>query len=315
VRGLPYLDRVIFRIREGDAILKDLQAGSLDSTWFLDLSTAQASQRLPNYTLTTTPTSGDFEAMYFNFHNTILASHLEVRKAMAMAIDQDALIKVAFHGFATPLCTDHGSAYHPGYQSFAPCPLFDLAAANKLLEDNGWVKGPDGMRTKGGQRLEFEYSTSLQGVVAAGKWRLDAEVMIQRNLRAIGIKLDIQNYPQPTFFGPFLSSGKASPPTGAVADRYDIAEWANNFGYDPDDSSLLSCDQIPPKGGNFTFYCNHALDALYRQELAAVDAGVRQQIFDRNTSCYPYNHQFFEWISQIASTSRYTETSSGCYKL
>ncbi len=35
--------------------------------------------------------------------------------------------------------------------------------------------------------------------------------------------------------------------------------------------------------------------------------------FDRNTSCYPYSHQFFEWISQIASTSMDTETARGCY--
>ena len=36
-------------------------------------------------------------------------------------------------------------------------------------------------------------------------------------------------------------------------------------------------------------------------------------IFDRNTCCYPYSHQCFEWISQIASTSRYTETARDCY--
>ena len=31
-----------------------------------------------------------------------------------------------------------------------PCPEFNPAAANKLLDDNGWVKGADGVRTKGG---------------------------------------------------------------------------------------------------------------------------------------------------------------------
>ncbi len=36
-------------------------------------------------------------------------------------------------------------------------------------------------------------------------------------------------------------------------------------------------------------------------------------IFDRNTSCYPYSHQFFEWISQVASTSMYAETARECY--
>ena len=151
----------------------------------------QEYQRLTHYTLVTPPTSAIFEAMYFNFHNTVLASHLEVRQAMAMAIDHQALIKEARHGFASPLCTDHPSFYHPGYEPTAPCPEFDPAAANKLLDDNGWVKGPDGVRTKGEQRLEFEYSTT-----ANNPWRLATEAILQRNFQAIGIKLDIQNYPR-----------------------------------------------------------------------------------------------------------------------
>jgi peptide/nickel transport system substrate-binding protein len=224
--------------------------------------------------LVTTSTSSNFEALYFNFHNTVLASHLEVRQAMAMAIDHQALIQGARHSFATPLCTDHGSFYHPGYEATAPCPEFNPAAANQLLDDNGWVKGPDAVRTKARQRLEFEYSTT-----ANVPWRLADEAIIQRNLRVVGIKLDIQNYPTQTFFGPFLTKGEPSSSTGAVAGRYDIAEFESNFIYDPDDSSLLSCDQIPPKGYNVDFYCNSTLDALYTQEQVTADPGLRQQIF------------------------------------
>ncbi len=298
--GLPYLDKVVFRIR-GDAILKDLQSGSIDSAWFLDVSKGQEYQRLKNYALISPPASASVEALYFNFHNTVLASHLEVR--MAMAIDHQVLIEGARHGFATPLCTDHGSAEHPGYDTNAYCPQFNLAAAAKLLEDNGWVKGADGVRLKGGQRLEFEYSTTT-----IGGWRDATEVIIQRNFMTIGIKLDIQNYTRAMFFGPFLSGAKASPPTGAVAGRYDIAEWANSWNYDPDDSFLLSCDQIPPKGQNFTFYCNPALDALYRQEQATVDPGVRQQIFNQIHQVYLTQFPFIVLYSQtdIAIVSKGT---------
>jgi peptide/nickel transport system substrate-binding protein len=291
--GLPYLDKVVFRIAKPDAILKDLQAGSIDSAWFLYLDQWQAYQRLKNYMLVTAPTSVNFEALYFNFHNQLLASRLEVRQAMAMAIDQQALIQQARHGFAMPLCTDHGTAYHPGYQPGVNCPEFNLAAANKLLEDNGWVKGPDGVRARGGQRLEFEYSTTTNNA-----WRIATEAILQRNFQAIGIKLDIQNYRGETFFHSFLPNEKASPPTGAVAGRYDIAEWENYFGYDPDDSSILACDQFPPNGANFTFYCNTSLDALYKQELATVDPGVRQQLFDQIHQIYLTDFPFIVLYSQ-----------------
>ncbi len=293
--GLPYLNKVVFRIVAQDAILKDLQAGIIDSAWLFDVSKLPEYQRLSNYTLVTPPTSNIYEAMYFNFHNTVLASHLEVRQAMAMAIDHQALINVARHGIATSLCTDHPSFYHPGYEPTAFCPVFDPVAANKLLEDNGWVKAADGVRVKDRQRLEFEYSTSL----IYNPWRLVSEAILQRNFQAIGIKLDIQNYPRDEFFGSLLPGGKASPPTGAVAGRYDIAQFATSYGYDPDDSYVLACDQIPPKGqNNIDFYCNPKLDALYQQELATADQGVRQQLFRQIHQIYLMEFPFivlFSW--------------------
>jgi ABC-type transport system substrate-binding protein/serine/threonine protein kinase len=278
--GLPYLDKVVF----SDApYLKGLQAGSLAASGIVvDLSNIQQVQHLKDYTLVDTPVQGSFEALYFNFHNTVLANHLEVRQAMVMAVDQQPIIDGPLQGFAVPLCTDHPSAYHPGFDPNADCPPFDLTAANKLLDDNGWVRGSDGVRAKGGQRLEFEYSTS-PGV---HPYRLDVEGIIQRNFRQIGIKLDIQNYPGGTFFGSFLPQGKASPPTGAVAGRYDIAEFETSWSYDPDDSVLLSCNQFPPQGYNINFYCNPALDKLYAQEQATADPGVRQQLFEQIHQVY-----------------------------
>jgi len=270
---LPYLDKVIFRNINKDTILKDLQAGTIDSTG-LDVSQVQEARRLTHYTLVTSPTSSGFEAMYFNFHTQVLATHLEVRQAMAKAIDHPALLNEAALGFASLLCTDHPSALHPGYEAQPPCPEFNPAAANKLLDDNGWAKGTDGVRTRGGERLEFEYATT-----ANNPWRLATEGVVQRNFSAIGIKLDIQNYPAPMFFGSLLPGGKASPPTGAISGRYDIAEFESDFSYDPDDAFLLACDQFPPTGFNIDFYCNQTLDALYHQEQATADPGARQQIF------------------------------------
>jgi peptide/nickel transport system substrate-binding protein len=294
--GLPYLDKAVFRILDDqETLLKDLQAGTIDSTGFLDVSKVSTYQRLSGYTLTTPPTSSIVEALWFNFHNQVLASHLEVRKAMAMAIDHQALINLALHGFARLLCTDHPSALHPGYQPDAPCPEFNPLAANKLLDDNGWTKGPDGVRTRDGQRLEFEYSTVLEI-----PWHTDGEAIIERNLADLGIKLDIQNYPRDEFFGSLLPGGKASPPTGAVAGRYDIADFWQGFGYDPDDSWILSCDQIPPKGqNNFTFYCNPALDTLYRQEQATADAGLRQQLFNQIHQLYLTEFPFIALYSPL----------------
>jgi peptide/nickel transport system substrate-binding protein len=286
-QGLPYLDKVVFRILSQDALNQDLQAGTIDSTTqgSLDRAHLQAYQRLHMYALVTPPTSASFDALFFNFHNVVLASHLEVREAIAMAIDNQALIdyeNTLVPGIAIQQCTDHSAFYHPGFDPSAPCPNFSPAAANQLLSDDGWVKGRDGVRTKGGQRLEFEFSAPISPYFVD---YLGLEAIIQRDLQAIGIKIDIQNYTGITLFLTLLNGGKASPPTGAVADRYDIAEVQYFGSWDPDDSPLLGClpngNGVYSNGSNIDFYCNPALDALYQQELATPDQGARQNLFEQ----------------------------------
>ena len=278
--GLPYLDKVIIHIvPTTGSLLEDLQAGSIDL--YDDINSQQVSanpqafEHFKHYRIVSSSTSFYFLGLFFNFKNAVLASHVEVREAMAMAIDHQAMIATVVHGFAENICTDHGSFYHPGYEPNYDCPPFDPTAANKLLDDNGWVRGHDGVRTKGKERLEFELSSEDGTPI-----RLANEVIVQHDLSAIGIKLDIQNYGSQTFFGSFLPQGKPSPPTGAVAGRNDIAEFADNPGtYDPDDSSFVPCNQYP-------YYCNSALSPLYKQELETADAGQRQQIFSQIHQIY-----------------------------
>jgi peptide/nickel transport system substrate-binding protein len=273
-QGYPYLDSVVFRIvTDQNTILKDLQAGSIDSSWFLDVSKVPAYQRLTNYKLVGNPYSTNFEAMYFNFKDKILANNLDVREAMAMAIDHQALIDVARRGQATPLCTDHGSGLTPGYQPNAPCPKFDPTGALNMLKQDGWVMGPDKVLSKNGQRLEFTYSTTANNL-----WRADDELILQQDFAAIGIKLDVQNYPASTFFGSFLGTGD---PT-----KDQLFEFENTFTYDADDASVAACSQWPPNGENFMFYCNKQLDALFSQEQSTADPNARQQAFDQIHQIY-----------------------------
>jgi peptide/nickel transport system substrate-binding protein len=182
---------------------------------------------------------------------------------------------VARRGQAFALCTDHSKAYTVGYEANAPCPAFDGAGASAMLKADGWVAGSDGVLAKNGQRLEFNYSTTANNF-----WRADDELIMQQDLTAIGIKLDITNYPASTFFGSFLLGGKSA------GSKFDIAEYETSGGTDPDDSSLFSCNQVPPAGFNITYYCNPALDKLYAQETATIDPTARQTIFDQIHKIY-----------------------------
>jgi peptide/nickel transport system substrate-binding protein len=270
-QGLPYLDSVVFRIvADQNTILKDLQAGSIDSAWFLDVSKAVAYQSLSNYQIIgdgggTGTNAYSWEAIWINFNNKILGGNPEVRQAMAMAVDQQSLIQVARRGFAGVRCQDHPSIQVPGYTTSLACPKFDLTAANALLDQHGWVKGSDGVRSRNGQRLEFQYSTT-----AGNLWRSDDQLLNQANFMKIGIKVDIMNYPASTFFGSVLPAGKPG--------QYDIAEFAESGAFDPDNSILLTCAE---KGlGNYAFYCTSQMEALQKQQLSTGDNTARQTAFD-----------------------------------
>lgn len=263
--GLPYLDSVIFRVvTSQNTILKDLQSGSIDSAWFLDASKVSSYKQLTNYQFVSKP-GASYEAIHFDENNPALKD-VNVRKAIALATDRNALVKTARQGTALAICTDHSPAYKPGYQPDVKCPTFDLAAANALLDKAGWTKGPDGIRTKGGLRLEFQYSTTANNV-----WRQQDEEINQANFLKIGIKTDITNYPASTFFSTFLQSGQPG--------KYDLAEWASTTNYDADDSGFFQCDQIGKQ--NFNWYCNPKMDQLLHQEQSTPDPTARQEIFNK----------------------------------
>lgn len=272
--GLPRLDKVVFKIiANQDTILKDFQSGSSTSGWFLDVSKTDSYKALNGYKMVINPNASNFETIVLNFNDPILGHYPEVRKAMSMAIDHDAMIKNARKGQALPLCTDHGKAFVPGYQADAACPKFDIAAANQLLDQNGWAKGSDGIRAKNGMRLEFRYSTT------SGKhWREDDEAIVQDGFGKIGIKINIDNHPADDFFGPFLNGGK-----------HQLAEFENAWTYDADDYTFLSCGAIPKnghQGTNWSFYCNQEAEKLYQQEQQSGDPAVRQDAFNKLHQIY-----------------------------
>ncbi|MFN3293946.1 MAG: peptide ABC transporter substrate-binding protein, partial [Gemmobacter sp.] len=86
-----------------------------------------------------------------------------VRKALSMAIDRELLVEVGYGRAGRPTCD-----LVPGPELYAAkntsCLQQDIAGANKLLDEAGWVKGADGVRAKDGVRLSMLYQTSTNAV-------------------------------------------------------------------------------------------------------------------------------------------------------
>src|SRR5439155_19381038 len=77
--------------------------------------------------------------------------------------------------------------------SMSVCKL-DVAAANKLLEDNGWVKGSDGVRAKNGIKLNVLFATTVNTL------RQKEQDILKANWHAVGFKVELRSITAGVFF-------------------------------------------------------------------------------------------------------------------
>lgn len=261
--GKPYLAGVNFKIiPDANTVLTALQSGSITNSWFLDITKLDSYKAINGYTFTTDKTAGSFEAIYFNLKNPIL-SDINVRKAMTMSADPNQIINNILKGTGQATCDDSiGTFAHE--PALVPCYKYDATAAGALLDQSGWTMGSDGYRHKAGKTLELRYSTT-----ANNARRSNTQQVFQASWKAVGIKVDLVNYPAGTFFGTVLPG-----------ENFDIAEFANSLGYDPDSLTEWQTNQTPDKGGsNYAQYSNPTVDAAIAAEEHSTDIPTRKAAF------------------------------------
>jgi len=210
----------------------------------------------------------EFWYLAFNTRHPPL-DDIRVRRAIAMSVDRDYVIRSVADGLGTPAQSDQPSyswAYDPG----ARAPAFDPAAAARLLDQSGWRRAADGYRYKGGKRLALQYVTS----VGYGEARKYAPIF-QQQMKAAGIDVSVRLYPTSLLFaakadGGILNNGK-----------FDVVWTGWIGGVDPDDATLWSCDQMPPDGYNLSQYCDPRIDEQERIALTSYDQDVRRRAYRR----------------------------------
>jgi peptide/nickel transport system substrate-binding protein len=277
----PYLDKVTFKFfPDANTEVTALQAGQIDTSYFLPVTSVDTLKNIPGYTLFTPKSSPNYEAWYFNQSNPILAD-VKVREALAGSFDPRTEITDIQKGNAVPTCDDNTGtiAHEPnlvqnGLCTYGPDGVtYNPTAAGQLLDSDGWTMGSDGYRHKGGQTLSLRISTT-----SGRQYRLDSEQLAQAAWKNIGVKLTVNNFPSSQLFGPILfpsdsKYAKSNP-------QWDIAEFENSIGIDPDTHTIWASNQTPPQGGsNLTYYNNPQVDQWEAQQLKTVDQTARVQLF------------------------------------
>jgi peptide/nickel transport system substrate-binding protein len=108
---------------------------------------------------------------------------VRVRRALSRAVDRPLIIEAYLFGFGEA-AAGPVSPVHPWYDP-PPAIPFDPAGAARLLDEAGWVPGPDGVRIRNGRRLAFDLLTVGSGDMAL-------EQMLQAQWRHVGAEVTIR---------------------------------------------------------------------------------------------------------------------------
>ena len=183
----PQVDSVIWRVIPDDNTrLAALMSGQGDATQYIPYVALQTLKNTPGIHLGNQPNYFWDYFLGFKIDKPAVDDPV-LRRAIVMAVNRPAITKAVFFGAADPADAYLNPAtldYDP--ESKALLAKFDPAAARKLLDDNGWTPGPDGIRVKNEIRASF----LLYGI-SDSQWSRASEA-IQADLKRIGVEMKIQ---------------------------------------------------------------------------------------------------------------------------
>jgi peptide/nickel transport system substrate-binding protein len=202
----------------------------------------------------------DYQYLGLNVSDPILKD-VRVRQALAYAIDTGSIIEYLRRGLgrpATGLLPDQSWAVAADLQPYP----YDPARARALLDEAGY-RDPDGDGAEPRLRLSLKISSAVEFN------RLQASV-IQQNLRAIGVDLDVRTYEFATLFSDVLKGN---------FQMYTL-QWTAGSLADPDIlRRVFHSKQTPPAGFNRGRYSNPQVDALLDEATASTDEARRLEAF------------------------------------
>lgn len=152
------------------------------------------------------PVSG-YEALDVTIHGKApydLTSERAVRHAIALAVDRERISHDVWKGAAEPQPTVVPAAALGVYASRIHGVDYNPAAARAVLDSAGWHVGADGVRTRGGRRLEL---TMIVGFPNPTIHRPMPE-LVQSALREIGIDVRIQQVADDGVYQTRIRSGE-----------------------------------------------------------------------------------------------------------
>ena len=303
--GLPKLDEVVMRVNpeKGSQVIA-LEAGDVQWLWGVPGPDQPRLDEDPNIEFLRTDRnpggSNCIMTMSFNLERPMFAD-LNVRKAIAHALDRDAFLERVLFGEGRVAEAPISSGIGWAHAADLPMPGFDMAEAERLLDEAGWTRDGEGTRTaqgvegvEDGTPLAFDF-VHFPSFARYGE-------LLRTQLQQVGAEVELRPLEPPVFA-----------PTVFTERDFDtnIISYCN--GTDPEigvrrmfDSAQIGAVPF----SNAAAYENAEVDRLFSEAASTVDQAQRAELY-REIQEIVVEEQPYVWIVETSGTRAFRTTCSG----
>lgn len=260
----PAAERIIFKvIVDHGTAWNALKRGDIDETRIASDVWLRERQ---NPALAKTIDFRRFYTLSFNFISWNTRNlHLRdkrVRRALAMCIPIEAVIRDLYHGTARALSgpfTPDDIAYNPKVEPVR----YDPEGAKALLATAGWTdSNGDGALDRNGRPFKIKLLI-MSGAAATTQFAQ----MVQAEMKKVGVDVEL------TVLDPSVALQRI------IGGDYEAAYLGFELDADTDPFSILHSSQWPPRGQNFSYYRNPEVDRLIDAARTELDRSRRRDLY------------------------------------
>ena len=218
------------------------------------------------------PALGDQRSEWLEGNNPHpFLTDLAVRKALSLAIDRVHIAEQLYGHTGKATCNVLPAPLEYASPNNDECLTQDIEGAKTLLDEAGWTPGDDGIREKGGTRLNITYQTSTNPV------RQATQELIQQWWQEIGVETELNNIDGGVFF-----TSDPDNPNNLWRFYADVQMFANGASIDPQgylsgwQTTEITSSENNWMGGNIPRWSNQEYNDLY-QELTRTPIGTERE--------------------------------------
>ncbi|MFP5332600.1 MAG: ABC transporter substrate-binding protein [Acidimicrobiia bacterium] len=301
----PYVDEVVQRVipETGSQVIA-FEAGEVDWLWGVpgpDLARFEANDEIGLLRTGINPGGQNcIMTISYNLDRPIF-QNVDVRKAIAHAIDRDAFLERILFGQGAVAAAPIHSGIGFDHATDLDMPAYDPATASALLEGAGWVMDDSGVRVAQGVAGVDDGTPLSFGFLSFPTFASYGE-LLRAQLGEVGIDLSLSALEPPVFVETVFTNRDFDT---------NIVSYCN--GTDPEIGvrrMYISTNIQPIPFSNASGYANPDVDRLFDEAAVTVDPDARSPIYREIQEILVAELPYF-WIVETVSTRAHSSRCSG----